>query len=122
MNTLMRFDKDGYSLQFQAGGDYPAKRVASLSQVLDRTAAGSVQVEDLGIDTFTRVIVFNLMPQEDYEALLNWFLNIVRGSKESFQYTDEYGDVFTARIISPILDFDETSYRNWSGELVLEYL
>ena len=61
MSTLMRFETGIHSLDFEAGGDYPAKRTNKVTQVRDRTAAGTLQIETLGVQIKTRVINFNLM-------------------------------------------------------------
>jgi hypothetical protein len=122
MSTLMKFEKDANILQFEAGGDYPARRPVELLQVQDRTAAGTLQVETLGITIKRRTIVFNLMTETDYNALLDWFLNIVNGGAEVFDFTDEYGTLFEdVRITDNIIDFPETSYKRYSGELNLEF-
>lgn len=121
MSSLMKFQSGAVVLQFIAGGDYPAKRKHSLTQVSDRTASGKLQTEDLGLYFKTRVLNFNLMPLEDYQALITWFLDVAVGSKNEFEFTDEYGDVGTVRILDSELDFDETSYQRFSGSITLEY-
>lgn len=121
MSTLMKFVYGGNTLQFEAGGDYPAGRRTELLQVQDRTAAGILQVEDLGITIASRTIQFNLMSKVDYDALVDWFVNIVNGGSETFEFTDEYGIVRDAIITNTILDFEETNFNLYSGQLVLEY-
>lgn len=122
MSTLMKFEYLSYTLQFLAGGDYPANYATSLMQVQDRTAAGTLQVENLGITIKRRTIVFTLMPKEDYDALENWFLNVVVGGSNSFFFTDEYGITKTVKIIDPVLDFTETSLNRFSGSITVEYI
>lgn len=122
MSSLMRFDLAPDSLQFIAGGDYPAKRSDNISQVQDRTAAGSLRVETLGVQIRTRVLDFNLMSKTDYLALRDWFLNTVNGGSLIFTFTDEYGDSGLVRIVTSDLDFSETSLERYSGSIKLEYV
>jgi len=122
MSTLMRFDLAPDSLQFEAGGDYPAKRSHKVFQVTDRSAGGKLHVETLGVQTKTRLIVFNLMSEADYLALVDWFLNTVNAGEKDFEFTDEYGDIGTVKIMQNVIDFDETSLKLYSGSLLLEYV
>ena len=122
MPTLMNFKQGTNELFFEAGGDYPASRPVELFQVQDRTAAGILQVEDLGVQTRRRVITFNLMSKADYDALLDWFLNIANGGMIDFEFTDEKGFTGTVKITDQIIDFIETSYESYSGTLNVEYV
>jgi len=122
MSTSMKFELAPNTLQFEAGGDYPARRTYEVVQVQDRTAGGSLQVETLGINILSRAIIFNLMSKTDYDALINWFLNVVNGGESTFDFTDEYGDTAEVRITDNILDFGETSLERYSGTLNLEYV
>ncbi len=117
----MRFDLGGDSLVFEAGGDYPANRKLKAIQIKDRTAAGSLRVESLGIYVRTRVLTFNLMQSTDYNALLYWFRYVVNGADKTFTFTDEYGDTGQVKIVTDELSFEETSIRSYSGMVTLEY-
>ena len=122
MSTLMRFDLAPHSLVFEAGADYPATRTNRVFQVQDRSAGGNLRVETLGVQVRTRVLNFNLMSKTDYDNLIDWFLNIVNAGEKDFEFTDEYGDTNTVKIIDNILDFGETSLERYSGTLALEYV
>lgn len=122
MATLMKFEKGASTLQFLAGGSYPAQRQHELLQVQDRTAGGAMQVETLGISLQRRIITFNLMHKTDYDALINWFLNVVNGGELTFDFTDEYGDTGEVRILTSVLDFAETSLERYSGSITVEYV
>ncbi len=122
MSTLMKFELGPNILQFEAGADYPATRRTEMLQVQDRTAGGTMQTETVGVTLTSRVLQFNLMPEVDYLALLDWFINICQGSALSFDFTDEYGYLAEARITNNILDFAETSLKRFSGNITLEYV
>lgn len=121
MSTLLKFELGGNVLQFEDGSQYPQSTSDRIYQVTDRSAGGQLHVENLGINTKTKTLNFFLMSVGDYTALLNWFLNVAEGSKNTFDYTDEYGNTNEVRIISNILDFSETSFERYSGILVLEF-
>lgn len=118
----MRFDRTPYTLIFENGADYPSSQPVELFQVSDRTAAGPLQVETLGVKVAQRVLNFNLMTKTDYEGLLNWFLNITQGGYYTFTFTDEYGEVGDVRFINSKIDFRETSFQRYSGQVTLEYI
>lgn len=120
--TLMRFYLAPNELQFEAGADWPAPHESRIFQVTDRTAAGTLQVETLGIKTRTRILNFSLMKVADYNALLDWYENKAMGSLNAFEFTDEYGNVGNVRIIDESLNFSETFLDLWSGTLTLEYV
>lgn len=122
MSTLMKFELAPHSLQFEAGGDYPARRTHRVFQVQDRSAGGKLQIETLGVYVRTRELNFNLMSQADQDNLIDWFVNIVNAGEKSFNFTDEYGNTGIVKITNSILDFGETSLQRHSGILNLEYV
>ncbi len=107
-------------LQFSRGLKYPVSKPHEKIQVVDRTAGGTLQVEDLGIDIHTRPLVFKSLPLADYTALRNWYDNICDGAKNIFTYYDERESDFTVRMLTNPIDFPETFYQKYSGELLLE--
>lgn len=107
-------------LQFSRGLRYPVEKPNEKVQALDRTGAGSLQVESLGLGIRTRILRFRNLPQADYEALDAWFDDIANGAANSFTYIDEDGVSMTVRIITPKLNFAETALERFSGELLLE--
>ncbi len=122
MSSLMQFNLDSNSLVFEAGGDWPASRRHKVFQVKDRSAGGKIHVENLGLQTKTRVLSFNLMPKTDYDNLIDWFLNVANAGENDFSFTDEYGDTDTVKIMDDMIDFAETSLYRYSGTLTLEYV
>lgn len=120
--TLMKFEYGSETLQFTVGGSYPSTQPTRIYGAQDRTAAGTLQYEELGIVTRARVVVFNLMPLADYEALLDWFVNIAEAGKNAFTFTDEYGAVGEVVFTNQTIDFAETSLNRFNGQISLEYL
>jgi hypothetical protein len=118
----MKFEYGTEVFQFEAGGVYPAQRTHRVYQVQDKTAGGTIKVQNLGIKASTRTIIFDLMPKVDYDGLVNWFLNIVNAGEIDFTFTDEYGDSGLVKITDSIIDFAETSLERYAGSITLEYV
>ncbi len=108
------------TLQFSRGIRYPVSRPVEKIQVIDRTGGGSLQVEDLGVTIKTFPIVFRGLPLEDYQALKTWHNTIANGAANPFTYFDEEGIAHTVRLLTTTIDFPETAYHRFAGELLLE--
>ena len=115
-----RFELGANVLQFSRGIRYPVEKPHEKLQITDRTAGGSLQVEDLGVDIKTRRLIFKNLPQADYDTLCTWFDTIANGALNSFTYYDEDGQAMTVRLLSSPFNFPETSYQRFAGELLLE--
>ena len=115
-----KFTSGANELQFSRGLVYPVHKPHEKIQVTDRTAGGTLQVEDLGIDMHTRSLVFKKLPQTDYDSLRTWYDTICDGAANTFTYTDEDGNADTVRMLTNPLDFREVFHQKFSGELLLE--
>lgn len=107
-------------LQFSRGIRFPVSKPHEKLQVTDRTAGGSLQVEELGVDIKTRRLIFKNLPQGDYDQLVSWYDTICNGVEHEFTYYDEDGVSMTVLMLTNPLDFPETSHQRVSGELLLE--
>jgi len=107
-------------LQFSRGIQYPTSAPRERLQVVDRTAGGTLQVEDLGVFIRNRPLSFKNLPKADYDALVVWFDTVCEGSLNEFTYYDEDGQSMQVVMISNPLDFKQTSYQRYAGELLLE--
>lgn len=115
-----KFELGANVLQFSRGIRYPVEKPHEKLQITDRTAGGSLQVEDLGVDIKTRLLVFKNLPQADYDALCTWFDTIANGALNPFTYYDEDGQAMTVRMLTSPFTFPETSHQRFAGELLLE--
>ena len=120
--TALRFSLTPYELNFEHGSEYPTSNSSELVQAQDRTAGGTLRVETLGVTIRRQTIVFTQMPLIDYEALVDWYLNICKGAEEVFDYTNEYGDTFPVRLVSGSIVFTEEYLDIYSGSIVLEFV
>ncbi|MBU0665345.1 MAG: hypothetical protein KJ990_12490 [Proteobacteria bacterium] len=89
-------------------------------QVMDRTASGALQVEELGVTIRSFPIVFKGLPLADYQALVTWHDSIANGAENNFTYYDEDGVAHTVKMLTLVLNFKQTSYQRYAGELLLE--
>lgn len=115
-----KFVLDSNIIQFSRGMQYPVERPLEVAQSIDRTASGTVEVESLGPRINTRPLVFKNLPDEDYEALRNWYDSIADGASNVFTFYDEDGVGMAVRIMSPRIAFKKTANGRWSGEVLLE--
>lgn len=118
--AAIKFVLGGNVLQFSRGIQYPVAKPVEKLQVIDRTGGGTLQVEDLGVTIRSFPIVFKSLPLADYEALLAWHSQIAAGAANPFTYYDEDGVSHTVRMLTTRLDFQQTSYQRFGGELLLE--
>lgn len=122
MSTLMKFDYFGQILQFEEGASYPALRPIEKMQSTERTAGGTLKIENLGITIRKRTLNFEDMLKTDHDKLKEWFDNIVNASENTFQFTDERGFVGSVKITDNQFLFSEDDFELFSGVLNLEYV
>ncbi len=115
-----KFTLGANELQFSQTIVYPVRKPHEKIQVTDRTAGGTLQVEDLGIDIRRRPLVFNGLPKTDYDNLMNWYDTICDGAMNAFTYTDYEGNDYTVRMLTNPLDFKELPQQLYRGHLLLE--
>lgn len=118
--ALPKFVLGASELQFSRGIQYPTSAPRERLQVVDRTAGGTLQREDLGVNIRTRPITFKNLPKADYDALVAWFDTVCEGSLYEFEYWDEDGQSMQVIMRTNPLDFKQTSYQRYAGELLLE--
>ena len=105
--TTLKFEFFPHVLEFTSGSEWPAPSRSELTQIQDRSAGNTLRVENLGVNVRNKTLVFSLMPKVDLLALINWYENISVGALNPFEYTDEFGEVFTVRMVSPAIDYTE---------------
>lgn len=118
MGTPITFTLGSNVLTISSGITYPIKAPWEKVQAIDRTAAGVLEVENLG--TFIRRLTVGLRNQSltAYEGLLNWFEVVAAGAGNSFTYTDPDGVDHLVRWTNQF-NFTE-SKSGFSGSIDLE--
>lgn len=118
----MRFYLGDNVLVFDDPSQYPGVSPLEKIQTIDRSADGSLHVEDFRTSIRGRELTFTNMSKADYEGLLNWFDNVANGAANSFYFEDEKGATNEVVISTNVYSFSETSYELYSGSLSLEYV
>lgn len=117
------FVKSGYTtISFGRSLAYPVERPQTVVQVLDRTAGGSLQVENLGVTTSTRRLVMTNLSESIYDALVTWHSTVAKGALNTFTYNDENGDAHTVRWLDDTLNMPEYRNGKFSVEILLEII
>jgi hypothetical protein len=116
----MRFYTQSYTFVFENPAQYPAIRPYELQQIRERSAGGTIHVETFAAPLQRRILNFDQMSEADYLGLLDFWVNRVNGMEDEFQFEDERGDVFTVRFLDNKLNFTESNYKRWSGQVNLE--
>lgn len=103
------FSKTGEStISFGASLLLPISRPQTVMQITDRTAGGTIKVENLGITISRRRLSLTGISSAVYDSLLAWHSGVSYGAKETFTYTDENGNSYTVRWTNDT--FDGTEY------------
>lgn len=87
--ALPQFQLGANTLVFEKGIKYPIRRPREMVQALDRTAAGSMQVESYGIEIKRLVLRLENITTSFHSNLLDWFENTSSGAANSFTYIDD---------------------------------
>lgn len=105
-------------LTFSKGIVYPVQSPREHIQAIDRTAAGTLEVESLGAIVKRLPISFKNLPLIDYSALKNWFDNIAAGAANAFTYTDMDSVDHLVRWVNQFNFIEDRS--GYSGSIDLE--
>lgn len=99
----------------------PTRRPLEKIQARDRTAAGSLQVEDLGVSSIRSfpLTIMGLTAAEMAE-LETWWDTIANGALNEFTYSDENGVSYQVLWVSDQLSFIEVDSGIYNGEIMLE--
>lgn len=117
------FAKSGYStLSFGMSLRYPVERPQQVIQIADRTAGGTLQVENLGVTINTRRLVLNNLTQAVYDALVTWHSTVAQGSLNTFTYNDENSTAHTVRWLDDTLNAPEYRNGKFGVEITLEII
>jgi hypothetical protein len=116
--ALPQFILDANTLTFEKGIKYPVRRPHEMVQALDRTAAGSLQVESFGIEIKRLVLRLEYISSSFYSSLLDWFENKCNGAANAFTYIDDQSVSHTV-VWTNNFNFIET-VAGYNGSIDLE--
>jgi hypothetical protein len=116
-----KFTLGAATLEFTGGIQLPGRRPLEKIQARDRTAAGSLQVEDLGVASIRRFpLVIRGIDSAKMAELETWWNTIAEGGLNSFTYSDEEGVDYTVLWTDDQLDFTQLEPDIFEGEINLE--
>lgn len=107
------FQKSGETpIDFGASIRYPVEKPQQAVQATDRTAGGTLVVENLGVYTQRRVLQLVGLSAAVVLSLRNWHQNIAVGAANEFTYVDESGSsntvVWVDDEFNPLLNNNDT--------------
>ena len=120
--AIPTFTLGGNTLLFTQGIQLPSNTPRHKIQVEDRTAGGTLQIEDLGIEYQRKILNFSGMLKAKYAELETWYDTIANGKLNTFTYSDEEANSFTVRMMTNPLNFMENRNGFFDGDLELEVI
>lgn len=118
MATAITFTLGSNVLTLSSGITYPVRAPREQVQAIDRTAAGGLEVETLGILLKRLTLGLRNQSAADYASLVNWFDTIAAGAANSFTYTDPDSEDHLVRWVNNF-NFVE-NLAGFSGTIELE--
>lgn len=119
--AIPKFILGGATLEFTGGIQLPGRRPLEKIQARDRTAAGSLQVEDLGVPAIRRFpLVIRGIDAAMMAGIEDWWANKADGGLNQFTYSDEDGTEYTVLWVDDLLDFTQIEPDIYEGEINLE--
>ena len=99
---------------------YPWEPVDRPHQIIGRTLTGKIKVTDL--HSYRRVfrLKWRALSSGKLSDLQSFIRSTVEFAKNSFDFTDSDGNVFTVRITDPEITYSRVGESVWEGELTLE--
>ena len=117
------FRKSGYDDLTLSKVIYGLDRPQQKVQVLDRTAGGALQVEELGVTIYTRVLPMRRLTDAEAALFRTWHDTVANGAVNTFTLIDEDSTSHTVRWIDDTFRAPRTSYnRNDPDAITLEII
>jgi len=116
----MIFALDGNVKELENPAQYPYTPDIVMVQAKESSASGSIHIEDFGVQTNSYTFVFEDASQEDYETILEWFVNTAQGMMNEFNLTDDLGVTRLVRFTESRLSFSLNQYKLWNGTFRVE--
>lgn len=101
------------------GVSRPVNMPVEAVQVVERTGAGTLQVETLGMELRTLELPLSALTRSEHDALLNFYRNVCMGAANDFEYEDARGDIYLVKWIGKF-DISEVGFDHYAGTVNLE--
>jgi len=94
-----KFTKGGNTFTFSKGRSYPLDDPVQINVVVDYSEGGQLYAYDKGIQEHFFNLVYERIPQADFDNFEDWLKNKALGPKNIFTYTDEDSNEHTVRLM-----------------------
>jgi len=116
----MIFELDTTIVTLQEPAQWPYPTGFKLSQATEKSASGVPHVEDFDVRTGTFTYHFEEMPDADYLAVVDFFLNIAVAMMNNFYLTDDLGVRRLVHFVEDNIQFQQTYLDQWAGYFIVE--
>lgn len=113
------FTKGAITFTFSKGRAYPLDDPAQVNVPTDMSEGGQMYAYDKGITEQLVNLVFERIPQADFNNFADWLVNHAVGPKNTFTYTDEDGANHTVRLLDTRNPLREVVSDLFSGTIRL---
>jgi len=113
------FTKGGNTFTFTRGRSYPLHDPVRVKVVVGYSEGGQLYAYDKGVTEQLFNLVYERLPQADYDNFENWLENVAVGPKNTFTYTDEDGTDHTVRLLDTENPLQEVANSMYSGTIRL---
>jgi len=108
------------TVELEQPAQYPLTPSVSLIQAKDMSASGITHVESFEVQNTTTTYNFSDISDNDYQAIMSWFINTANGMMNEFELTDDLGGTTTVRFTTPTISFPLTNFGLRSGSFTVE--
>jgi len=115
----IKFTKGGDDFTFSKGRSYPLDDPIQVNVPVDYSEGGQLYAYDKGIEEQFFNIVFERIPQVDFDNFEDWLKNIAVGPKNTFTYTDEDANDHTVRLMNTQNSLKGVAAEMFSGTINL---
>lgn len=116
----MKFIKNGVEVILDCPAQYPLKKNYEIVQAKEKSANGITHVENFSVELKTKIYNFVDMSTEDYNKLLDFFVNVAVASLNTFVLENDLGESENVRFLDNKLNFSLTDYNLYSGSFGVE--
>lgn len=115
----VKFTKGGNSFTFSKGRSYPLDDPVQINVVVDYSEGGQLYAYNKGIQEQFFNLVYERIPQADFDNFEDWLLNKAGGPQNTFTYTNEDTVEHTVRLMDLKNPLREVANQMFSGTIKL---
>lgn len=116
----MIFTLDTLIVELDDPAQYPFSPTTELVQARDKSASGITHVESFDVQTDTDTYNFDDMSNEDYQRVMDWFVNTANGMMNEFNLTNDLSVTKTVRFTTSRINFTQNDFGLWRGSFTVE--